>query len=58
MNHLTEFRIRELIEDKYVEWVEDLGLSPEQILLVLLEKQREEIEYLKKKISRLENEKM
>ena len=48
----------DLIKTVYCEWVEDLGLSPEQILLVLLEKQREEIEYLKKKISRLENEKM
>jgi hypothetical protein len=44
-----------LLSEKYVEWIEDLGVSPEQILLVLLEKQREEIEYLKKKISMLEN---
>jgi hypothetical protein len=42
----------------YGEWIQDLGLSSEQILLVLLEKQREEIEYLKKKIGRLENEKV
>jgi hypothetical protein len=48
----------DLIGCVYCECVEDLGLSPEQILLVLLEKQREEIEYLKKKIGRLENEKV
>lgn len=55
MNHLTEFRIRELIEDKYIEWVEDLGLSPGEIFFTLLVKKTEENETLKKRLSKYEN---
>jgi hypothetical protein len=44
-----------LISQVYCEWVEDLGLSPEDILMVLLEKKDQEIEYLRKRLAKYEN---
>ncbi len=44
-----------LISQVYVEWVEDLGLSPEKILMVLLEKEKEINNQLKKRLSNYEN---
>ena len=43
------------LTDTYAEWVEDLGLSPEEILIVLLEKEKEKVEYLKKRLEKYEN---
>jgi hypothetical protein len=44
-----------LIETVYCEWVEDLGLSPEAILMVLLEKERQTNEDLRKRLAKYEN---
>jgi hypothetical protein len=44
-----------LITDIYIEWVEDLGLSPEDILMVLLEKERQINEDLRKRLAKYEN---
>lgn len=43
------------LNDVYAEWVEDLGLPPEQILLVLLEKEQKINEDLRKRLSKYEN---
>ncbi len=43
------------LSEKYIEWVEDLGLSPEEILLVLLEKERKINEDLRKRLAKYEN---
>lgn len=37
-----------LLSEIYVEWIQDLRIPPEQILMRLLEKRDEEIEYLKR----------
>lgn len=42
------------LNDTYAEWVEDLGLSPEDILLVLLEKEREINDDLRKRLAKYE----
>lgn len=39
----------------YGEWVEDLGLSPEQILIVLLEKEKQINADLRKRLAKYEN---
>lgn len=44
-----------LIESVYCEWVEDLGLSPIEILTVLLEKEKEKVADLQKRLSKYEN---
>ncbi len=44
-----------LIDSVYIEWVEDLGLSPEEILMVLLEKEKEKVEDLRKRLAKYEN---
>ncbi len=44
-----------LISQVYCEWVEDLGLSPEQILMVLLEKEKEKVRDLQKRLAKYEN---
>jgi len=44
-----------LIQDIYCEWVEDLGLSPVEILMVLLEKERQINEDLRKRLAKYEN---
>ena len=44
-----------LITEVYCEWVEDLGLSPEDILMVLLEKERQINEDLRKRLAKYEN---
>lgn len=54
MNHLERCRIMSLLDDVYCEWVEDLGIPPEQILLTLLEKEREKNIYLEKRIESLQ----
>ena len=43
------------LDDKYIEWREDLGLSSEQILITLLEKEKQENEDLRKRLSKYEN---
>ncbi len=43
--------------DVYAEWVEDLGLSPEAIFMVLLEKKDVEIQNLKKRLANYEMDK-
>ena len=43
------------LKEKYIEWVEDLGLSPEDILIVLLEKERQINEDLRKRLAKYEN---
>ncbi len=55
MNHLTRFRIMDELETKYCEWVEDLGLTREQILMTLLEKDRQTIEDLKRRLTKYEH---
>jgi hypothetical protein len=40
----------ESLESTYIEWVEDLGLSKEQILITLLEKEIEKNQYLEKRL--------
>ena len=45
----------DLIATVYCEWVEDLGLSPEDILLVLLEKERTINEDLRKRLAKYES---
>ncbi len=42
------------LADVYAEWVEDLGLSPEEILMVLLEKERQINEDLRKRLANYE----
>ncbi len=44
-----------LIDSVYCEWVEDLGLSPIDILTVLLEKERKINEDLRKRLESYEN---
>ena len=44
-----------LIKDIYCEWIEDLGVEPEKILIRLLEKKEEEIQYLKKRLNNYES---
>ncbi len=44
-----------LIDSVYIEWVEDLGLSPEEILMVLLEKEKEKNEDLRKRLAKYEH---
>jgi len=45
----------DIIKTVYCEWVEDLGLSPVEILTVILEKKDQEIEDLKKRLAKYEN---
>lgn len=47
-------QLRTELESKYGEWLE-IGHSLENILLVLLEKERESISYYKKILSDLQN---
>ena len=54
MNQLR-FKILDDLQNKYGEWVEDLGLPREQILITLLEKEKEKNEDLKRRLSRYEN---
>jgi hypothetical protein len=44
-----------LIQTVYCEWVEDLGLSPEDILLVLLEKEKQINKDLRNRLEKYEN---
>jgi hypothetical protein len=44
-----------LIDSVYCEWVEDLGLSPVEILTVLLEKEKQINEDLRKRLAKYEN---
>ena len=37
-----------LLGEIYVEWIQDLRIPPEQILLRIIEKKDEEIEFLKR----------
>ncbi len=55
MNHLVRCQILEDLENRFIEWREDLGLSSEQILITLLEKEKEKVEDLKKRLSKYEN---
>lgn len=43
------------LNDTYAEWVEDLGLSPVEILTVIIQKKDQEIDDLKKRLAKYEN---
>lgn len=53
--NLTKHSILDQINDKYCEWIEDLGLSQVDILVTLLEKEKEKNEDLKRRLSTYEN---
>lgn len=44
-----------MLESKYIEYIEDLGLSPEEILVTLLVKAYSDNEYLKNRLGKYEN---
>lgn len=51
----TQQTIKDDIDLKYIEWIEDLGISQVDILVTLLEKERSKNEDLRRRLSNYEN---